>query len=125
MRWKSRRSWCALLQLLLRQCVIYRSQRSLTATAGAKKGGPRPSSFPPPFLTPVVVCVRGVLEPKAAETRDRLSKNLIDLYIGRAEILPDSKRERGEKGEIAVRVCRPRACIDIPAHHVCIATGSR
>eukprot|EP00903_Cladosiphon_okamuranus_P010142 g9603.t1 len=62
---------------------------------------------------------------QAAETRDRLSKNLIDLYIGRAEILPDSKRTKGEKGEVAVRVCRPTACIDIPAHHVCIATGSR
>ncbi|CBN79739.1 soluble pyridine nucleotide transhydrogenase [Ectocarpus siliculosus] len=64
---------------------------------------------------------------QAAETRDRLAKNLIDLYIGEAEILPQSKRPKEERqnGEIAVRVCRPKACIDIPAHYVCVATGSR
>ena len=65
------------------------------------------------------------LTKQAAETRDRLAKNLIDLYIGEAEILPDKKRTKGEKGEVAVRVCRSDSCIDIPAHHVCIATGSR
>eukprot|EP00903_Cladosiphon_okamuranus_P008631 g8277.t1 len=62
---------------------------------------------------------------QAAETRNRLDKNLIDLYIGKAEILPNSKRAGGEPGKIAVRVCRPSGCVDIPADHVCIATGSR
>lgn len=62
---------------------------------------------------------------KAAETRDRLAKNLIDLYIGQAEILSDRKRAEGEHGEVAVRVCRPKGCLDVPAHHICVATGSR
>lgn len=62
---------------------------------------------------------------QAAETRNRLAKNLIDLYIGKAEILPNSERADGEPGKIAVRVCRPSGCVDIPADHVCIATGSR
>jgi len=75
---------------------------------------PKPSSSPTPKT-----------KHKAAETRDRLAKNLIDLYIGQAVILPDSKRTKGEKGEVAVRVCRGKTTIDIPAHHVCIATGSR
>ncbi|CAN0073540.1 unnamed protein product, partial [Scytosiphon promiscuus] len=62
---------------------------------------------------------------QAAETRDRLAKNLIDLYIGQAEILSDAQRTEGEHGEVAVRVCRPKGCVDVPAHHVCVATGSR
>lgn len=62
---------------------------------------------------------------QAAETRNRLEKNLVDLFIGKAEILPNDKRADGSPGKIAVRVCRPSGCVDIPADHVCIATGSR
>ncbi|CAM9303321.1 unnamed protein product [Discosporangium mesarthrocarpum] len=60
---------------------------------------------------------------QAAESRDRLQKNQCQLFIGSAEII------KGEEslvaGELAVRVCRPTGCVELPAHHVCIATGSR
>eukprot|EP00611_Tribonema_gayanum_P015792 TRINITY_DN276_c2_g1_i2.p1 TRINITY_DN276_c2_g1~~TRINITY_DN276_c2_g1_i2.p1 ORF type:complete len:661 (-),score=253.92 TRINITY_DN276_c2_g1_i2:740-2524(-) len=59
---------------------------------------------------------------QAAETRDRLARNGVDLFIGSAELVP---AHASMSGSLAVRVCRPTGCVELPASKVCIATGSR
>ncbi|KAG5178164.1 soluble pyridine nucleotide transhydogenase [Tribonema minus] len=59
---------------------------------------------------------------QAAETRDRLARNGVDLFIGSAELVP---AQASMSGTLAVRVCRPTGCVELPASKVCIATGSR
>jgi len=49
---------------------------------------------------------------QAAETRDRLKSNGIDLYIGEAELVAPE-----DYGKVAVRVCRPSMCVDIYCDH--------
>jgi len=56
---------------------------------------------------------------QAAESRDKLDKNGIDLFIGEAQFLEPTQ----EKTEIIVR--RGAATASLAATHVCIATGSR
>ena len=85
---------------------------------------------------------------QAAETRTRLTKNNVDLYVGQAnfvntngiglEIYDDDNddnddeedtsidnRSTEEKSLTTLRVCRPSQCVDLVAKTVCIATGSR
>ncbi|CAM9702592.1 unnamed protein product, partial [Chrysoparadoxa australica] len=57
-----------------------------------------------------------------AETRTRLQSNLVDLFIGAAVLVPPSE---SMSGQLAVRVCRPTGCVELPTQKVCIATGSR
>jgi hypothetical protein len=44
---------------------------------------------------------------QVAETRDRLARNLVDLFIGAAELVPP---HLSMSGSLAVRVCRPTGC---------------
>lgn len=59
---------------------------------------------------------------QAAESRDRLKKNNVDLFIGSAELI--EKQDSTAKTTSTIRVCRPSGCVEIEAAHVCIATGS-
>ena len=75
---------------------------------------------------------------QVAETRDRLVRNGIDLFIGTSNFIDgagefglnyyDNEVEEGsssESGNLTLRVCRPGMCIDLLAKHACVATGSR
>lgn len=55
---------------------------------------------------------------QAAESRDKLKKNGIDLYIGEARLIPRSD-------DVVVKVKRGANAVGIPAENICIATGSR
>lgn len=61
---------------------------------------------------------------QAAESRDRLNKNNVDIYIGAAEI-QQSPSDDEESGTTIVRVCRPNGCVEIETKNLVIATGSR
>ena len=58
---------------------------------------------------------------QASETRDRLTNNGCDVYIGTAELVPNTE----SNSTAIVRVCRPTMCVNLETKHVCIATGSR
>lgn len=60
---------------------------------------------------------------QALETRDRLTKNGCDLYVGAALLVKDPFDDSGEL--VTVRVCRPTGCVELQARYVIIATGSR
>ena len=58
---------------------------------------------------------------QVAETRDKLKKNGVDLYVGTATFVSGNMN-----GMTRMRVCRKEEeCVEIPARHVVIATGSR
>lgn len=60
------------------------------------------------------------------ETRDKLQKNGVDLFIGTTEFINTSNSIEENAGKsTTLRICRPSECIDISTKHVCIATGSR
>lgn len=67
------------------------------------------------------------------ETRDKLSKCGVDLFVGTSEFVNTSLGEDifstmadFIEGQTVLRVCRKdEECIDIPANHIVIATGSR
>lgn len=59
---------------------------------------------------------------QAAESRDKLKANNIDLFIGTAEILGNCSHNSSYS---IVRVVRPNQCVDLKAKHLIIATGSR
>lgn len=59
---------------------------------------------------------------QAAETRERLLKNRVDLFIGAAELVPP---EESMSGKLSVRVCRPTGCVELPTSKICVATGGR
>lgn len=63
---------------------------------------------------------------QAKETRDRLAKNNIDLFIGEATFVDtfSLSPEMKQLGTV-LRVCRPTGCVELNAQYVCIATGSR
>jgi len=76
-------------------------------------------------LFPVLKTEAEVLQAK--ESRERLTNNNVDIFIGNAEFsnrkytLTELKDERNS----VIRVCRPNECIEIETQNVCIATGSR
>lgn len=57
---------------------------------------------------------------QAAESRDRLLRNGVDLFIGEAKLIPTNSND----GSTTVRVCRPSGCIEIDGKNTVIATGS-
>ena len=61
---------------------------------------------------------------QAAETRDRLTKNDCDLFIGSAMLVQDTW-DPDDKDFVTVRVCRPTGCVELKSRYVVIATGSR
>ena len=75
---------------------------------------------------------------QVSETRDRLKRNGIDLFIGTSNFV-DAKGESvlniydDDEGQenlnnndnLTLRVCRVGMCVDLVAKHACIATGSR
>lgn len=79
---------------------------------------------------------------QAKETRDRLSRNCVDLFVGTSTFV-DTKGTSGlniydddgqvedrnvdgqENSDVTVRVCRPGVCVDLKAKHAIVATGSR
>jgi NAD(P) transhydrogenase len=58
---------------------------------------------------------------QAKETRDRLSSNGIDLFIGSVEFVD----AEGNGSDVTLRVCRPTECVEVVARHAAIASGSR
>ena len=58
---------------------------------------------------------------QAKETRDRLTSNGIDLFIGSVEFVD----AEGNGSDVTLRVCRPTECIEVVARHAAIASGSR
>lgn len=78
---------------------------------------------------------------QAKETRDRLTRNGVDLFVGTSTFV-DTKGTSGlniydeddqveahdvneESSDVTVRVCRPGVCVDLYAKHAIVATGSR
>ena len=71
---------------------------------------------------------------QAKETRDRLTRNGVDLFVGTSTFV-DTKGNSGlniyddddgtDSDDVTVRVCRPGICVDLLAEHVVVATGSR
>lgn len=59
------------------------------------------------------------------ETRDRLAKNNIDLFIGEATFVDTFNISPAYQQGSVVRVCRPTECVGLKAQYVCVATGSR
>ena len=70
---------------------------------------------------------------QVVETRDKLSKCGVDLFVGTSEFVNTSlgadifpSMSGVSDGQTVLRVCRKdEECIDIPANHIVIATGSR
>ena len=68
---------------------------------------------------------------QVVETRDKLAKYGVDLFVGACTLIDTSQEDYLSFGEASgpgvttLRVCRPSECIDLSAKHVCIATGSR
>jgi len=60
---------------------------------------------------------------QAAETRDKLRKNRVDLYIGEASI--SNKSLSTLQGSTVLDVSRGSSAVELLSTHVCIATGSR
>ena len=58
---------------------------------------------------------------QAQETRQRLFKAGIDLFIGDAELMAESKGVT----QATLRVCRPNGCVSLDSFHIVISTGSR
>ena len=58
---------------------------------------------------------------QAKETRDRLTSNGIDLFIGSVEFVD----AEGNGSDVTLRVCRPTECVEVVARHAAIASGSR
>mmetsp|Transcript_4100 Transcript_4100/g.4230 ORF Transcript_4100/g.4230 Transcript_4100/m.4230 type:complete len:468 (+) Transcript_4100:32-1435(+) len=65
------------------------------------------------------------------ETRDRLTANGIDLFVGSVEFIStqpiDSLADRDSAGseKVTLRICRPTECVEVTAKHAAIACGSR
>ena len=53
---------------------------------------------------------------QAAETRDRLARNKVDLFIGAAELVPE---HQSISGSLTVRVCKANGCVEIPTKKAC------
>jgi pyruvate/2-oxoglutarate dehydrogenase complex dihydrolipoamide dehydrogenase (E3) component len=63
---------------------------------------------------------------QAAETRDKLRKNQVDLYVGEASISNKLSSTDANDGSTVLHVSRgSSAVVELPSTHVCIATGSR
>jgi len=62
---------------------------------------------------------------QAAETRDKLRKNRVDLYVGEASISNKLSSTDANDGSTVLHVSRGSAVVELPSTHVCIATGSR
>jgi NAD(P) transhydrogenase len=76
---------------------------------------------------------------QVAETRDRLERNGIDLFIGNCNFVDgagefglnyydnegEASSANSEGSNLTLRVCRPGVCVDLVAKHACVATGSR
>lgn len=58
---------------------------------------------------------------QAKETRDRLSSNKIDLFIGEAQFVDNESSSKHPK----MRISRPGESVEIVARSAIIATGSR
>ena len=56
---------------------------------------------------------------QAKESRDKLATSGVDLYVGEASMVKLTDETNG------IRVCRPSGCVELPAKHIIIATGSR
>lgn len=77
-------------------------------------------------LFPVLKTEAEVLQ--AVETRERLRKNGIDLYVGIAKFVSahdDNNADEHLTKSCRLRVCRSTECIEMDALNVCICTGSR
>ena len=58
---------------------------------------------------------------QAKETRNRLTSNGVDMFIGSVEFVGNDD----EGSDVTLRICRPTECVEVRARHAAIASGSR